>query len=283
MTCTKVGLVVVLAAATSLGFGQTNPPNPAHPRPEVRWNIPDGPAMPGIQHFVLHSPSMDRDVGYNVFLPPGYAEGTRRYPVIYFLHGAGGNENSDAGGFSGLVKTQMAAKTIPDVICVFPNGGMSGYQDHPDEKVMGETLIVKELIPQIDKQFRTIASREGRSICGFSMGGGGSVRLLLSHPDLFSAAASWAAALGFRRSGASAEELAKQNVDQIKGKVRLMMVVGDKDLTFASHAPFVETLKDLGIEFDYKVLPGIYHNLGAYYNLTGADLVKFVAAEFPRE
>ncbi len=58
-----------------------------------------------------------------------------------------------------------------------------------------------ELIPLIDRTYRTRADREGRVIAGFSMGGGGAVRLALKHPDLFSAAASWAAALGSRGGG----------------------------------------------------------------------------------
>ena len=66
---------------------------------------------------------------------------------------------------------------------------MSGYRDGPEQKIIGETLIIKELLPLVDKSYRTIATRDGRAICGFSMGGGGSIRLALSHPDLFSAAA----------------------------------------------------------------------------------------------
>lgn len=51
-------------------------------------------------------------MGYNVYLPPRYADGTQqRYPVIYFLHGAGGNENSDAGGFSGLIQELIRRST----------------------------------------------------------------------------------------------------------------------------------------------------------------------------
>jgi enterochelin esterase-like enzyme len=256
------------------------PGTPSLQANEVKWNSPPASPIPGVEHGVLHSPSMDLDVGYNVYLPPGYAESTRKYPVVYFLHGAGGTESSDAGGFSGLVRKEMDAKRIPPVVCVFPNGGMSGYRDNPDRKIMGETLIIKELIPLIDSKYRTIASREGRTICGFSMGGGGSIRLALQHPDLFSAAASWAAALNSRGSTVSPADLAKQNVDKIRGKVRFLLVVGDKDPTFPSHAPFIEALKDLKLSHDYQVLPGVEHNLGAYYEQTGAKLVKFVTAGF---
>jgi len=257
------------------------PQNPTRQGREVTWNSPPTSPIPGVEHSVLHSPSMDRDVGYNVYLPSDYAEGKRRYPVVYFLHGAGGTESSDAGGFSGLIRKEVEAKHIPSVICVFPNGGMSGYRDNPEQKIMGETLIIKELMPLIDKKYRTIATREGRTICGFSMGGGGAIRLALKYPDLFSAAASWAAALGSRDTAAvSPAALAKQNAEKIRGKVRFLMIVGDKDMTYASHAPLIEALKELKLAHEVQVLPGVDHNLGVYYEQTGTQLVKFVTSGF---
>src|SRR5580700_4481416 len=272
------GLFMFLARGGAMSAEAQTPPRQAR---EVTWNSPPASPIPGVEHDVLHSASMDKDVGYNVYLPADYAESKRRYPVVYFLHGAGGTESSDAGGFSGLIRREVEAKHIPSVICVFPNGGMSGYRDNPERKIMGETLIIKELLPLIDKNYRTIATREGRAVCGFSMGGGGSIRLALTHPDLFSAAASWAAALGSRDAAiASPTALARQNVDKINGKVRFLLIVGDKDLTYASHAPFIDALKDLKVPYEYQVLPGVEHNLGVYYQQTGTKFVKFVAAGF---
>src|SRR5262249_55921810 len=154
----------------------------------------------------------ETEVGYNVWLPPGYAQSDVRYPVMYFLHGAGGNENSDAGGVSGIVSRLLEQKRIPPGICVFPHGGLSGQLRQPMTKVMGETLIIKELVPLIDKTYRTKATREARVISGFSMGGGGAVRLALKHPDLFSAAASWAGALGSRGSQTPPAELTVEHL-----------------------------------------------------------------------
>lgn len=253
----------------------------AQPRP-VFWNNPDGPKAPGAQHAVLRSKAMDLDVGYNVWLPPGYAQGAARYPVIYFLHGAGGNENSDVGGFSGMVAKAIEEKQIPPAICVFPNGGMSGYADDPSTKVMGETLIVRELVPEIDAKYRTVAGRRGRALAGFSMGGGGAVRLALKYPDLFSAAGSLAGAFRFR-SGADPADAARANRDQLRApNFKLMLVVGDQDQTFAGHAPLVEALRGLQVPVEYRVLPGVGHNLGAYYQQAGADLVRFVGAGLQR-
>jgi enterochelin esterase-like enzyme len=228
-----------------------------------------------VEHHSFKSPSMGQEVGYNVYLPPGYAEGKNRYPVIYFLHGAGGNENSDAGGFSGLTAKLAAQKKIVPAICVFPNGGMSGYQDRPDDKVFGETLIVKELVPLIDRSYRTQAAPSGRVLAGFSMGGGGAVRLALKYPDLFSAAGSWAGAIMPRRGDPPAE-LKPEALSKAARKVRLLMIVGDQDITFQGNEAFHKTLEETKYPHTYRVLPGVPHNLGMYYEKTGEDLVRFL-------
>jgi endo-1,4-beta-xylanase len=251
---------------------------------EIVWNNPVRPAISGTTHGSLQSKTMGIEIGHNVFLPSGYDNGDRRYPVVYFLHGAGGNENSDAGGFSGLLSRAIEERKLPPVICVFPNGGMSGYADHPDAKIMVETHITKELIPYIDSKYRTIRSRRARVLCGFSMGGGGAVRLALNYPDKFGAAAAWAAALGFRSGGI--ELLNKQvteNASKIAGKTRLLLIVGDQDITFSGHAPFVENLKRLQISHEYRILEGVGHNLGIYYQKTSADIVRFIADSLASE
>ncbi len=251
-------------------------------RRETKWNNPDGPRVPGVEHGSFRSASMEVEVGYNVYLPPGYAQGDQRYPVIYFLHGAGGNENSDAAGFSGLVARLANQKKAPPVICVFPNGGMSGYRDQAEQKIMGETSLIKELIPLIDRTYRTRSDREGRVIAGFSMGGGGAVRLALKHPDLFSAAASWAAALG-SRGGSLPPQLETDNLRRLAGRVRLLMVVGDKDMTYARHKPVVKNLEEAKYPFRYHVLEGVAHDLGRYYEKTGEELALFLTAGFKAE
>lgn len=248
-------------------------------RKETKWNNPDAPRIPGVEHGSFRSPSMEVEVGYSVSLPAGYAQSDKRYPVIYFLHGAGGNENSDAAGFSRLVAKLAEAKKVPPVICVFPNGGMSGYQDRPEKKVMGETLLIKELIPLVDRTYRTQSIREGRVIAGFSMGGGGAVRLALKHPDLFSAAGSWAGALG-SRGGAAPAELEAANLRRVAGRVHLLLVVGDKDSTYARHKPVVQSLKEAEYPFRYRVLEGVAHNLGLYYEKTGEEMALFLSEGF---
>lgn len=152
----------------------------AEERPPVSWVNPKLPAGPGLKHHVLESEAMGHDVGYVVATPNDYdASGKTRYPVVYFLHGMGGNESADAGGFSGLVRGATRAGKMPPAICVFPNGGRSGYRGEVEQ------MIVEELIPLIDQTYPTKAEAASRVVAGFSMGGAGSARLSLMHPDLF--------------------------------------------------------------------------------------------------
>jgi endo-1,4-beta-xylanase len=286
-------LLLSLAGATLLATIGNAAAAP-EPKPEPKaddlstwvWNYPEGTNNPLLRHETLTSRSMGKEVGYNVYLPPGYAESKGRFPVVYFLHGATGNENSDAGAFSGILDGAIRAGTLPPVIGVFPNGGpFSGYVDRADNSVMAETLIVKELVPTIDRKYRTLAKREGRLLAGFSMGGGGSVRLALKHPKVFAAAASWGGSIRGRArqgaalvGGAEANDpyvLAEKNADAVRDRARILLIVGEKD-SLEAHNAYVARLRELKIPNEFHVLPMIGHQLDKYYELSADHLLKFL-------
>ena len=226
---------------------------------------------------------MKKTVGYCIYLPPHYEkEKERRFPVVYFLHGAGGTESSDV-GLSGNVHALVTAGVIPPVIYVFPNGGkQSGYRDWDDGKVKAETLIIKELVPHVDQQFRTLAKPETRAVCGFSMGGGGAMRFALKYPDLFGTAASLAAALD-----ASADANKSDNVyahaaaypADRKEKLRLLLIVGETDSLYARQTAFLPHLKKHGIAATSVVHSQVGHNLGLLNQLSADDMVRHLARQ----
>ena len=151
------------------------------------WVTSPVPELPAnVTHHIFTSASMKREVGYCLYLPPGYAKDEkRRYPVIYHLHGAGGNETRSVYSASVLHEGIVASK-LPEIIIVFPNGGRTTmYQDSGDGRFMAETMMIKELIPHIDATYRTLADRKARCIEGFSMGGRGSTHLAMRYPELF--------------------------------------------------------------------------------------------------
>ncbi len=241
---------------------------------KISWVNPKIANVKGLEHKVLASKSLGHDVGYAVWTPPKYdATEDTRYPVVYFLHGAGGTEASDSGGFSSRVASGIRNGTFPEAICVFPNGGMSGYRGEV------ESMIIDELIPLIDRDFRTKAKASGRALAGFSMGGAGSVRLSILHPELFCAAGSWGGALSFRGNGEDSPLLpaARASADRLKAnKFALLTINGDQDRPEA-FAPLKKILKPLEIPHKVVTLDDTTHNLGHYYERSADTLLAFLA------
>ncbi len=256
----------------------------AEPAPETRrnreviWNNIPAQPHPLVSHHALDSQAMARAVGYTLYLPPGYAaEDARRYPVIYFLHGMGGDENADGPGFAGIVDRLVKAGAVPPVICVFPNGGRSGYRDNPEDKVMVETMIIRELIPFIDSAYRTRADRDSRLIAGYSMGAAGSARLALVYPELFSATAGWGFSFtGRNPDGPFAPEFSPEALKRTDDRVRILMIIGHDDPYRPGFAGALKVLNDAKYPFTYRTLENVGHNLGLYYRLTGEQVVRFL-------
>ncbi len=142
----------------------------------------------------LRSPALGREWHYTVYLPPGYQEEERAYPTFYLLHGYGGEDTNWTryGDAAMTADSLIAADVIPPVILVMPDGQNSWWVDSDPETGFGavETALIQDLIPEVDRAYRTIPLRRARMIGGLSMGGYGAVHLALKHPDLFGAAAS---------------------------------------------------------------------------------------------
>ena len=138
------------------------------------------------------------DTHVRVLLPTGYAsDPTRRYPVLYLLHG--GADNYTAWARPGGGDTVAATAGLP-LISVMPDGGQGGwYTNWRNKGLKGqpswETYHIDELIPWIDAHFRTVASRNGRAIFGLSMGGFGALSYAARHPDMFVAAGAFSGAV----------------------------------------------------------------------------------------
>ena len=137
----------------------------------------------------VQSPALGRALTYNGYLPTGYADGTNlRYPVMYLLHGNNGARNDWAvkGNMQQTVDTLVANGAIPPAIYVMPDANTNWYVDLKEKM---ETAFVNDLMPHVEKTYRTINTRDGRVIGGLSMGGYGALRLVLKYPEKFQAAA----------------------------------------------------------------------------------------------
>lgn len=137
----------------------------------------------------VKSPALGRALTYNVYLPTGYAENTNvRYPVMYLLHGNGGNRNDwhVKGKMQSTVDELVAKGQIPSAIFIMPDANTNWYVDLKEKM---ETAFIEDLMPHVEKTYRTINAREGRVIGGLSMGGYGAIRFVLKYPEKFQAAA----------------------------------------------------------------------------------------------
>jgi S-formylglutathione hydrolase FrmB len=147
----------------------------------------------------LHSEVLKQEVHYCVYLPANYDPTTKvkpRYPVLYFLHGLGDNEQTlfNSGGWTVLDDLKHRGK-IGDFLIVAPEGRRSFYINSADGSVRYSDFFLREFIPHIEAQYRVRAGREGRAISGISMGGYGALRFAFAHPEMFSAVSAQSAAL----------------------------------------------------------------------------------------
>jgi S-formylglutathione hydrolase FrmB len=150
---------------------------------------PRAQAPAGGRADCLSMPSriLARRVGYCVILPASYdSEKTRQYPVLYFLHGLGENEQVLAGsGAMNIVEDLRDQHRLGDFLIVTPDGGRSFYINSRDGKTRYEDFLLQEFVPFIETRYRIQASRTTRGIAGVSMGGYGAFHTALQHPELF--------------------------------------------------------------------------------------------------
>lgn len=145
----------------------------------------------------LPSKILGRPVAYCVLLPPSYdAQKTRRYPVLYFLHGLGENEQAllNSGGWN-LIQDLWEQKQIGEFVVAAPDGDRSFYINSRDGRARYEDFFIRELLPAIESRYRSGGGRRARGITGVSMGGYGALRLALRHPELFGSVSAHSAAL----------------------------------------------------------------------------------------
>jgi poly(3-hydroxybutyrate) depolymerase len=150
----------------------------------LAW-VTDQVTAPRVVYRTFDSRAAAGKVSYHVYTPATYDDPNVRLPVLYWLHGTDG-------GLVGIrpmsqyFDEAIAAGKMPAMIVVFVNGlPRRLWADSKDGSSPVETVFIADVISDVDKEFRTIAKREGRILEGFSMGGYGAARLGFRHPELF--------------------------------------------------------------------------------------------------
>jgi enterochelin esterase-like enzyme len=269
------------------------------PPPPFSWVAPmtDAPwaakiLPPTTVHATFRSPSMGVDVGYYIYLPPGYETSRERYPVVYHLHGGRpGGENKSV-RLAAYVDQAIRRGEIKPTIYVFPNGGPVSWYDMPEiPRGQGESVFVNELVPHIDATYRTWGNRAGRALEGYSQGGRGTTRIMFKHPHLFLSVAPGGSGYGpekhvqenngyendhlrFLPLGYNAWDLAKSYAGR-KDAPALSILVwdGTECFNYAHNQQFSAYLKDLGIAHEFLAIPGVAHTAIGSYDAKGAHIM----------
>lgn len=239
---------------------------------------PPAEPMANVVHRTYFSERCGCEVGFNVFLPDGYGESGKAYPVVYHLHGWTGNESSELRAMERLCRSREA-------VTVFPNHSpvTAEVQTLPFAPVLFE-----ELIPLVEAEYRVIPGREDRSVSGFSMGGGMAASFAFRYPEMFSAVAAYAGtyhhyfAPGYSTVGEPAERAAEiyrtmmaerkpseNNIlqrlscgaDGIRGKLRIELRIGTEDVLYCDNEILRMHLEALGIPHEYIRASGAGHAL----------------------
>ena len=158
-------------------------------------------AQEPIHTVEFYSPAVDRTMRFNIVLPPEYDSSDERYPVLYLLHGL--TQNYTTWSRQGVADY---AGLFEDLIVVMPDGGNSWYVNYAEsedgQRNDWEDHIVQDVVGHVDRNYRTIARREGRAIAGLSMGGYGSLHLGLRNPEMFISIGSTSGAISYGRDAA---------------------------------------------------------------------------------
>jgi endo-1,4-beta-xylanase len=285
----------------------TRKKKPKKPAP-FKWVNPLSAAdqkLPGLKHATLKSPSLKTPVGYCIYLPPDYSSAENqqtRYPVVYYLHGGRPGSERKSVKLVENIHRSITSGQVPPMIYVFVNGGPVSHYNMPDQpKAQGADVFIKELIPHVDANYRTIGTREGRGLEGFSQGGRGTARLMFRYPELFCSASPGGGGHATEKKisengGAESDSLKFSEGDNTwdlariyaadlkksasKQKLQILVHVGDQGFNYENNLQWMKHLESLGIEFEKVIVPGVGHSAKGIYDKRGLDIMSFHAKNF---
>ncbi|MEZ5354902.1 MAG: alpha/beta hydrolase-fold protein [Bryobacteraceae bacterium] len=283
----------LIAASAGAVFAEAPPAN-------FSWINPMPKNAPaGVRHGTFRSRKHGTDIGYCIYLPPDYEGSSRRYPVVYYLHGGRPGGETKSIGIAKFADRAMRDGKAPGMIYVFSNGGAVSHYDYPSFQSYGETAFIGELIPHIDATYRTIGRREGRGLEGFSQGGRGTARLMFKYPELFVSAAPMGGGhqheKHIRDHGGLEDgepgyrfpvhhntyDLAAGYAKKKNG-LSILVVVGTKDFNYEANLDWMRHLDSLSIPYQKIIVPDVPHNASQVYERIGTAAPEFHAANFRR-
>ena len=213
-----------------------------------------------------------------VYTPAGYETSKAKYPVLYVLHGIGGDEDAwvTQGRATQILDNLIARGEAKPMIVVFTNGNIS-CEAAPLENAQGyvnptmslpQTMegtfesAFPEVVKFIDSRYRTIAKKQGRAICGLSMGGFHTLYITLNNPDMFNYSGMFSAAIGTGSEAQAAHPEIYQDVDKklatyfSKKPALLWIGIGNTDFLIQANNEFRAKLDAAGYPYKYMETDG---------------------------
>jgi len=216
------------------------------------------------------SPTLNKNRRMTIYTPPGYEESSKSYPVLYLLHGMGGDEEAwmTLGRASQILDNLIAQGKAKPMIVVMTNGNVS-QEAAPGESSLGfykptmqlpqtmEGSMEKsfpDIVGFIDKNYRTIKNKSGRAIAGLSMGGYHSLHISKEYPDLFDYVGLFSAAIIPNKDVQSPiyENLDAKLKTQFDKKPKLYWIaIGKTDFLYKANEDFRKMLDEKGYKYTY--------------------------------
>jgi enterochelin esterase-like enzyme/alkylhydroperoxidase family enzyme len=226
-----------------------------------------------VRRHAYRSESLGTDRNLVVYTPPGYESASGRYPVLYLLHGAGGNERTwtENGRAQVILDNLIADGRLEPLVVVMPYGYASAREpgapraDAAENRRQREGFardLLNDVIPLVDTSYRVYADREHRAIAGLSLGGAQALAIGLKHTDLFSRVAGFSSAMGAANRpefGGVDFDAVLADGDAVNAQLELLWIgCGTEDTLFESNRAFSEQLTGLGIEHTFRVTGGAH-------------------------
>jgi len=199
----------------------------------------------------------------HVYTPPGYMKGSASYPVLYLVHGAGDSDDSwtSVGHANNILDNLIAARKVKPMIVVMPNGHTPDRQgvDMLNNNDFGNDLL-KDLMPYVEANFRTVNAPAARAMAGLSMGGAHTIRNGLTHPELFNYIGIFSMGLGMQPGSNDVANYEQANDAALKRDAKDLKLVyyamGKDDFLHGTVAPTRGILDKYGIKHIYNESEG---------------------------
>ncbi|TMC69795.1 MAG: hypothetical protein E6J13_10530 [Chloroflexi bacterium] len=270
-----------VGTAAGAGIASLALPTPRDAKPVASAN------KGAIETRTLWSSSLGRTMPYRIYLPASYASGTRRYPVLYLLHGmAASDDQWEDLGVGTVADELIASGAIAPLIIVMPEGENSYWVDHATDGQKWGRYAAVDVVGDVDATFRSIATARSRAIGGLSMGAHGALQLALNYPDRFGAVG--AHSLVLRRFGSApaffggpADFASRDPMQLVRSKAcpfALWIDIGSDDPWAATAVQFDRELTDLGVRHEWHLWSGGHS--ASYWTAHLGDYLRFYARSF---